>query len=203
MSRIVDRTAGWLGIAFLLTLLGSEAALSLPDQDASAESVVAFYAEHGTAVIVLQIVGFVAALAFGLFAWRLRRVHSAIAVCGLAVAVAAALPGAITVLLALTTNPAAAQRYNELEPRGDDVLFVAIAVFAVATALALGRRMVPFAAFCGAVAGAATYRLLREAFGYRVAVEESVPPLLFLVLVIVLVVLCFRGFPAAKPIPTS
>jgi hypothetical protein len=34
----VDRTAGWLGAAFLITLLGSEAALSLPDEQAAAAS---------------------------------------------------------------------------------------------------------------------------------------------------------------------
>ena len=45
-ERIVDRTAGWLGIAFLVVLLTSEAALSLPDEHGSAASVATFYAAH-------------------------------------------------------------------------------------------------------------------------------------------------------------
>jgi hypothetical protein len=55
--RIVDRTAGWLAVAFLVTLLAGEVALSLPDEHAPAASVAAFYAAHRGVVVGLQIAG--------------------------------------------------------------------------------------------------------------------------------------------------
>jgi hypothetical protein len=85
-ERISDRTAGWLGVAFLITLLASEAALSLPDEHATASTVATFYAEHRAVIIVLQIVGFAGSALLALFAWRLRVVNRGVAMAGLVLA---------------------------------------------------------------------------------------------------------------------
>ena len=61
-ERFVDRTAGWLGVAFLVTLLASEAALSLPDEKVGGGTVAAFYEAHRPFIIVLQLVGLLSAL---------------------------------------------------------------------------------------------------------------------------------------------
>jgi hypothetical protein len=60
------RRDGWAS-AFWWTLLGSEAVLSLPDETASPAAVAAFYAEHRTFIIVLQLVGMASAALLGLF----------------------------------------------------------------------------------------------------------------------------------------
>src|SRR3954453_14617125 len=77
--RLVDRTAGWLGVASLLTLLASEIALTLPDVDATPSAVAGFYAAHRGVVVVLQVAGFAASVMLGLFAWRLRQVRRGVA----------------------------------------------------------------------------------------------------------------------------
>ena len=82
-ERIVDRTAGWLGIAFLVLLLASEAALSLPDEHASAAAVATFYAAHRGAIIGLQVAGFAGSALLALFVWRLRVISPGVAGAGL------------------------------------------------------------------------------------------------------------------------
>src|SRR4051812_26156407 len=122
-TRIVDRTAGWLGVAFLVLLLASEVALSLPDEHASPGAVAAFYAEHRAVIIILQLTGLVASALLALFVWRLRVVNKAIAASGLVLAITTFVPVLITVALALAADPqhpATADAYNRLEPRGDD-----------------------------------------------------------------------------------
>ncbi len=101
----VDRTAGWLGIGFLVTLLASEAALSLPDEHAPAAPVASFYAEHRAVIVILQIVGFASCTLLALFAWRLRSIDRRVATAGLMLAVTAFAPGAITIALAITADP--------------------------------------------------------------------------------------------------
>ena len=67
----VDRTAGWLGAAFLVTLLASEAALSLPDELSPAATVATFYSQHRSVIIVLQIVGFASCVPGGGTVWQI------------------------------------------------------------------------------------------------------------------------------------
>src|SRR2546430_17303162 len=81
-ERIVDRTAGWLGIAFLVLLLASEAALVLPDEHASAATVASFYAAHRAVIIGLQVAGFAGSALLALFGWRLRVIAPGVAAAG-------------------------------------------------------------------------------------------------------------------------
>jgi hypothetical protein len=71
VPRAVDRVAGWLGVASLVTLLGSEAALTLPNETAAPATLASFYADHRPTIVVLQLVGLVSCAVLALFAWRL------------------------------------------------------------------------------------------------------------------------------------
>ena len=113
-----------MAAGFIVLLLATELVLSLPDESASAPTVAQFYAEHRAFIIVLQVVGFVAAGLLGAYAWRLRTVDRVVAGAGLLVAVCALAPGLITLVLAVVAdpaNPGPASRWNALEPRGDDI----------------------------------------------------------------------------------
>jgi hypothetical protein len=204
-SRFTDRTAGWLGIAFLLTLLASEAALSLPDADATAADVTAFYEAHRTVIIGLQIAGVVACALIGLMAWRLRAVDRRLGPTGLILAATALAPALITMVIAVVADPARparADRFNQLEPRGDDLLFAGIAIFAVAVAVALRSTLRWLATLAMIVAIGCVARLVLEALGAGTSVLNTLAPVSFLGLVAALSWLCFRGFPgrpAARP----
>ena len=190
----VDRTAGWLGVGFLVTLLGSEAVLSLPDETASPAAVAAFYAEHRTFILVLQLVGMASAALLGLFAWRLRAVDRRVSAAGLILAVAALAPSLITFAIAVVADPAspeAADTYNRLEPRGDDVLFVGILLFAVAVALLRSPGCLRVVA--AIVALTCLLRLTLELLGRPRGVFDALAPIAFLVLVAALTWLSFRG----------
>ena len=198
-ERTTDRTAGWLGIAFLLVLLASEAALSLPDEHASAQAVATFYAEHRTFIVVLQIAGFVAALLLGLFAWRLRPIGPGVAGAGIMLAVLALAPGVFTLLTALVADPAqpaAAGRFNHWEPRGDDLLFVGVTVFAATLLGFLGRQPRWLGLLAAIVAVCCLTRFVVELLGRDRGVLDVLAPVSFLVLIAALTWLCFRGLPS-------
>jgi hypothetical protein len=191
-----DRTAAWLGVAFIVLLLASEAALTLPDVGASAVSVATFYAQHRGVIVVLQVLGFVACGLLGLFAWRLNAVDRLVAVAGLVLAVAAAVPGVITVWLAATADPAdpaPAGNLNELEPRGDDVLFVGITLFAAAVLLTRAAAPAWLRGLALVTAIACLLRLVLEVIGGQRGLLDSLGPIAFLLLVGGLVVVEFRG----------
>jgi hypothetical protein len=200
-TRIVDRTTGWLGVAFLVLLLASEAALSLPDEHATAPMVASFYAAHRAVIIILQLVGFVASALLALFAWRLRLINKSIAVGGLVVAVTTLAPGLITAVLAVVADPqhpAGAGTYNRLEPRGDDALFLGVTLFAITVLLTRGRSPRWLGIVAAAVALCCLLRLVLEALGRPRGVLETLAPLSFLVLVAALTALSFLGFPRAE-----
>ena len=194
----VDRTAGWLGAAFLVTLLASEAALSLPDELSPAATVATFYSQHRSVIIGLQIVGFVSCALLALFALRLQRIDRGAAVAGVVLAVAALAPGLVTVALAIAAdprNPSTADTLNRLEPRGDDLLFIGVALFAIVIALRLGRSPVWVGFVAAVVALTCVLRLALEILGRPRGVLDSLAPITFLVLVAALVWLRFRGYP--------
>jgi amino acid transporter len=194
----VDRTAGWLGAAFLVTLLASEAALSLPDEMSPAATVATFYSQHRSVIIGLQIVGFVSCALLALFALRLQRIDRGAAVAGVVLAVAALAPGLVTVALAIAAdpqNPSTADTLNRLEPRGDDLLFVGVTVFAIVVAVRLGRSPLWVGIVAAVVALTCVLRLALEILGRPRGVLDSLAPITFLVLVAALVWLRFRGYP--------
>jgi hypothetical protein len=140
-----DLPGALLALGFVVLLLASEAALSLPDETASDATAATFYTQRRTAIVVLQLMGLAAAALLAAYSARPRHVDPVVGDAGLATAVLACAPGLVTLVLALiadVANPSAAGTWNALEPRPDDLLFVGITVFGatVATGSCEGRR---------------------------------------------------------------
>ena len=66
--RKPDRVAGTLAAGFVVLLLATEVVLTLPDETASAAAVAAFYARHRGLIVILQLLGVVAAGLLGGYA---------------------------------------------------------------------------------------------------------------------------------------
>lgn len=199
-ERIVNRTAGWLGIAFLVLLLTSEAALSLPDEHASAASVATFYAAHRAVIIGLQVAGLAASVLLALFVWRLRVIGPGVAGSGLLLAVTSLAPTLITLVLAIVADPAhpaAAGTLNRWEPRGDDLLFVGVTLFAATLLAFLGRPPRWLGLLAALVAVSCLVRFALELLGRPRGAFDAIAPVAFLVLIAALTLLSFRGLPAA------
>ena len=108
----------------------------------------------------------------------------------------------ITLVLAIVADPAhtdTAAGWNMLEPRGDDILFAGIVVFASTVAVRLGRNNPALGVLALVVAVACLLRLVLEAAGKSRGTLEAVGPLLFLVLIATMAVLSFRGVLRAGP----
>jgi hypothetical protein len=194
--RKPDRVAGALAGGFVVLLLATELILTLPDEADSPVFVAAFYAANRGFIISLQVLGLVAAALLGAYAWRLRSIDRVVAAAGMIMAVCALVPGLITLVIAIVADPnhpTAAGVWNALEPRGDDVLFVGIVVFAGTIALRLGRRLPALGVLAGLVAVSCLARLVLEAAGTRRGPLEAVGPLLFVILIAVMAVLSFVG----------
>jgi hypothetical protein len=194
--RTPDRPAAALAIGFVVLLLGTESALVLPDEGDAAAAVAVFYAAHRSVIVALQLLGIGAALLLGGYAWRLRSVDRVVSGAGLIVAACATAPGLCTLVLALVADPArpaAAATWNALIPRGDDLLFLGIVVFATSVAWRLGPRLPAVGVLASCVSLACLVRLMLEALARPRGAIESIGPLAFVILVIVMAVLSFLG----------
>ena len=201
-NRTPDRLAAGLAFAFIVLLLATELVLTLPDEADSPAIVARFYTEHRAFIIALQLLGVLDALLLGGYAWRLRSVDRSVAGAGLLMALCALAPTMITLVLAIVadpTRPQTAARWNILEPRGDDILFVGIVVFASTIAVRLGRNNPALGVLALIVAVACLLRLILEAAGKSRGALEAVGPLLFVVLIATMAVLSFRGALRADP----
>ena len=194
--RTPDRFAAGLAFAFIVLLLATELVLTLPDEADSPAIVARFYTEHRAFIIALQMLGVVDALLLGGYAWRLRSIDRFVAGAGLLLAFCALAPTMITVVLAIVADPAhteTAAMWNMLEPRGDDILFAGIIVFAMTVAVRLGRNNPALGVLALIVAVACLVRLILEATGETRGALDAVGPLLFVVLIATMAVLSFRG----------
>jgi hypothetical protein len=201
-DRTPDRFAAGLAFAFIVLLLATELVLTLPDEADSPSFVAQFYTEHRAFIIALQMLGVVDALLLGAYAWRLHSVDRFVAWAGLLMAFCALVPTMITLVLAIVADPAhtdTAAGWNMLEPRGDDILFAGIVVFASTVAVRLGRNNPALGVLALVVAVACLLRLVLEAAGKSRGTLEAVGPLLFLVLIATMAVLSFRGVLRAGP----
>ena len=195
-DRTPDRLAAGLASAFIVLLLATELVLTLPDEADNPAVVARFYTEHRAFIIALQLLGVVEALLLGGYAWRLRSVDRFVAGAGLLMAFCALAPTMITLVLAIVADPAhadTAARWNMLEPRGDDILFVATVT------VRLGRNNRALGVLALVVAVACLLRLILEAAGKSRGALEAVGPLLFVVLIATMAVLSFRGVLRAGP----
>jgi len=124
----------------------------------------------------------------------LRRIDRTVGDAALLTAVLACAPALLTIVLALVADPAspaAAGRWNRLEPRADDLLFLGISVFGVAVALRLRSPLVRVLG--GLVAVLCVLRFVLEMTGSERGWLDSLAPILFVVLVGTLGVLSARG----------
>jgi hypothetical protein len=189
-----DLPGALLAFAFVLLLLASEAALTLPAETAGDTPVARFYAAHRGAVVGLQLAGLLAAGVLAAYALRLRRVDRAVGNAALLTAVLACAPAVVTIVLALIADPAdpaGVRTWNDLEPRADDLLFVGITVFGATVAL---RLRSPVARVLGGlVAVLFVVRFVLEVLGRERGWVDSLGPILFVVLVGTLGVLSARG----------
>jgi hypothetical protein len=194
--RKPDRVAGTLAAGFVLLLLATEVVLTLPDETASAGAVASFYATHRGFVMILQLLGVVAAGLLGGYAWRLRSVDHIVAVAGLIMAACGLIPSLITLVIAFVADPShpgTAGRWNTLEPLGDDILFVGILLFAGAVALRLGRRLPALGLLALLVAVSCLIRLVLELAGRTRGVLDAIAALSFVLLIAVMAILSFLG----------
>ena len=107
----------------------------------------------------------------------------------------------ITLVLAIVADPACPQtaaRWNILEPRGDDILFVGIVVFAP-DHCGSPRHKQSSAGRIGDRGGRVPAPSHTEAAGKSRGALEAVGPLLFVVLIATMAVLSFRGVLRADP----
>jgi len=201
-SRRPDRFAAALAFGFIALLLATELVLTLPDENDGALFVAQFYAQHRTLIISLQVLGLLDAVLLAGYAWRLRLVDRLVAVAGLVMAVCALAPTLLTLVLAIVADPArtgSAARWNMLEPRGDDILFVGIVLFAATVAVRLGRHTPTLGVPGLLVAVACLVRLILEAAGKNRGAFEAIGPLSFVVLIATMGVLSLRGTLRSDP----
>ena len=190
-----DRRGAWLAGLFVFLLLASEAVLTLPDESASDVTVAEFYVSHRSTIIVVQIVGLIAAALLAAFAVHLRPVDRIVASTGLLTALLACAPGLATIVLAVvadTSNPASAGVWNQRLPLADDLLFGGIVLFGLAVAIRLRSHRV-LAVLGGLAAVLCLGRLLLETTGSGRGWFETLGPLAFVVLMGAFAVACWRG----------
>lgn len=200
--RQPDRVAGALAAGFVVLLLATELVLTLPDETDSPASVAGFYAAHRGFIIILQVLGIVAAALLGGYAWRLRSVDRVVAVAGMIMAGCGLAPSLITLVIAMVadpTDPVSAGKWNLLEPRGDDILFAGIVLFAGAVAVRLGSRLPVLGVLALLVAVSCLGRLMLEIAGRNRSPLDAIGPLSFVVLMAVMSVLSFLGVLRAAP----
>lgn len=200
--RQPDQVAGALAAGFVVLLLATELVLTLPDQTDSPASVAGFYAAHRGFIIILQVLGIVAAALLGGYAWRLRSVDRVVAVAGMIMAGCGLAPSLITLGIAMVadpTDPVSAGKWNLLEPRGDGILFAGIVLFAGAVAVRLGKRLPVLGVLALLVAVSCLSRLMLEIAGRNRSPLDAIGPLSFVVLIAVMSVLSFLGVLRAAP----
>jgi uncharacterized membrane protein len=184
-----------LAWAFVVLLLASEAALTLPEESATDAAVASFYSHHRTAIVVLQLIGLVAAGLLAGYAGRLRRFDAVASTAGVTTAALACIPAVVTLVIAVVadpTHPSSAGTWNAREPWADDLLFLGIAVFGAV--LALRPRFPLLARVLGAiVAVLCGVRLVLAIAGHVRGAFDSLGPISFVVLVACLGLLSAMG----------
>ena len=142
MTRVARRTAGWLGIVFVILLFLSAGMITLPSSAQSPELIAAFYAENRWIIIIAQLLGLIAAPLFIAFSFGVQNSVSripasnrieAIGLAGIVVGIVSLLTALPVIVLALTTY--GLPFWVRLTDLSDAILFLAIAVFCAAAAI--------------------------------------------------------------------
>jgi len=188
------RTTGLVGFGFVVLLLVSAGMASVPTRSDSAEIVRGYYTEHTAIVVVAQLIGLGAAVAFGVFARGLDsatgRPGRKLWVAGTGVAVAAVFTAIPPLWLCAVAGQASNATLDTLVVASDvtDVaLFVAIAAFASCVALTGATWLRVLALVTALVSLVHAVLLIADA-----SPLEAVAPLAFITLVLALSVVALR-----------
>ena len=181
--------AGWWGMAFVVLLLLSAGMASVPGGSDSVAPVRSFYTDNGPVVLVAQLVGLAAAVAFVVHASALARVvpsaaSTSLRLAGFLVAAAAVLTAVPVLLLTAMAGGASEGVVRGLARESDltDVpLFATMAFFAIVAVRASGRSWL--GGLAGIVAVLTAARAVLLAFGS--AWLGLVAPLAFIALILV------------------
>ncbi len=189
------RTAGWWGLGFVVLLLLSAGMVTVPGRGATVQAALGFYRDHLGIIVVAQVIGLLAAVAFVLFAVGLQRQDRGrplLRYAGVAVAAASvvtAVPVLWLCVAASTVTPAMLTGLLVASDLADAVLFLAIAGFA--TAIAIAARPQWAKALALAVALLSIVRAVLLVTGSELL--EVAAPVAFLVLVLVVSVATLTG----------
>jgi len=130
------RAAGGWGIVFVVLLLVSSAMVSVPTAAETGDRIVSFYRAHTSLIVVQQLVGMVALVAFIAFGLSLpanRWLRPALWVFVAVELVTNLIPLAI---VALSPSAATAHSLTFVEDLADSALFISVALFVSAATLA-------------------------------------------------------------------
>jgi hypothetical protein len=201
LGGVPRRRDGWWGIAFLILLLLQASMVSVPTAQDSAEHIKAFYAAHGTVIVIAQALGALALIPLVIFARALDlrarasddTGRSWIIPAAVLVVIAEIVTNAVPVVIVMMSGASQASTHTltKLEDVADAVLFVALALFVVAVARSQVRWLV---AVGWASAGLMVAHAAVSLFG--VSALEVVAPLSFVVFVFLLCILML-----VRPIP--
>jgi len=155
--------------------------VSLPTAAQSGERIAAFYTDHGSVIVIQQVVGILALGAFILFALSLPPNRWIRLTLWILVALELVTNIVPLVILVAAKSPDAAHTWTSVEDIADDLFSIAIALFVAAATLAqpLWLRIGGYA-----VAALNVLRGLGDPLGYTAL--DAIAPLAFVVFVLIL-----------------
>jgi len=189
------RAAGGWGIVFVVLLLVSSAMVSVPTAAETGDRIVSFYRAHTSLIVVQQVVGMVALVAFIAFGLSLPANRWLRPLIWLFVAVELVTNLVPLSIVALSPSAATAHSLTFLEDLADSALFISIALFVSAATLAEPTWL----RIAGYVAAAASViRAIASPLGMTAL--DQIAPLIFVAFVLVFSVkLIVRPQPGAWP----
>jgi hypothetical protein len=184
------RPQGWWGIAFVVILFMQAVMVSLPTHAESGQTIQNFYAAHSQLILLQQLLGVLGLIPFVLFALALGAGSRRPLMVAVGWLVVAEVLSNFIPLVIVVTNPsaAAAHGWTVAEDVADAALFVAIAIFALASTLG-ETSWVRALGWLGAAIAVA--RVAASPFG--IAALDAVAPLAFVALVLVLSIRLLLG----------
>ena len=209
MATITRRTAGWMGILFVVLLFLSAGMVSLPSSAKTEDFIAAFYANNQIVILIAQAIGLLAAPIFIAFAMGLQNSISQeshpnklpiIGWAGIIVALASILTAIPVIALSVTTE--GLPFWIKMTDWSDAVLFLAITGFCLAGTMR-GRQGPIWWRVLAALTGLLALARSVAGFAGVVSVLDEIAPLAFLLLVlasgIYLLVRTDRGGKLASP----
>jgi hypothetical protein len=203
LPGVLRRRDGWWGIAFLILLLLQASMVSVPTAEDPAAHVKAFYAEHGTVIVIAQAIGALALIPFLLFARAVDRrartsdgvERSWIMTAAVLVVVAEIVTNAVPVLIVVMNDASSATVHTltKVEDVADAFLFAGLSVFVLAVARDRPRWIT------GVGWASAALMLVHAALSLiGVSALQAIAPLSFVVFLLVLSIWLLVG-PVPEP----